>query len=362
MPPKSSVKPRPKKSKPRALHREPSLWGKLTHTLTAEWRVITRAAAPVLATELNMGTVRTLLRHPSFAIGVVFVMWGASVPLTKLALFEMGPASFLFLRMVIASVALFPFALRYRQTFTMKEELSLFFSAIIGMAIHIYLIYLALPSVSSINVPVINALSPFILVLLARMFLGEKIKKNKYFGMAFGLAGVMVITLVPLWLNRDSVLGIYSATRFSSFYGDLIIFISAFFGTIGTLLIKPIRHIPGYIITFWQCAITAVAVLPIAISEVPSTFVPTMSPMVLVALAYTGIFSTVIGYSLFNQELHKVQASDIALLSYLSPIGALMLGIPLLHEIPDMWFIIGAAFVLYGVWIAEGRMRRKANA
>jgi len=43
----------------------------------------------------------------------------------------------------------------------------------------------------------------------------------------------------------------------------------------------------------------------------------------------------------------------VGLLSYLSPIGALFLAVPLLGEWPDIWFVVGTALVLYGVWLAE---------
>lgn len=312
-----------------------------------------------LKKEMDLITLKTIIKHPSFGLAVAFLIWGASAPITKLALFEIGPASLLFLRMVVSSVILFPFALRQKYTFAVKDEVYVFLSAIFGVGVHIYLIYLALPSVSSVNVPVINALSPFLFVLLAWIFFREKVGKRKYFGMIFGFLGAFVITTLPvIFPDTKNVLGVYSPVKLAPSLGDLIILISVVFGTIGSILIKPIRHIPGHIITFWQSAVIAVAILPLAISEVPSDFVPTMSIYVIFAILFTAIANTVVAYTIYNESLHRVKASDVGLLSYLAPVSALLIAVPLLGEWPSIWFVMGTILVLYGVWIAERKVRK----
>ena len=306
-----------------------------------------------LKKEVTLLTVKNFMRHPAFGLGMAFIIWGASVPVTKLALQEIGPASFLFLRMVLATIILFPFALKQKGAFTVREELHIFFSAILGIGVHIYLIYLALPSVASINVPVINALSPFLLVILSYVFFREKIHKHKYYGMIFGFLGALVITVLPVVFGSNNVLGTYSSAKFSPFFGDIIILISALFGTFGIILIKPVKHIPGHIITFWQSAVVAISILPLAIAEIPRNFIPTMSPFVFFAVLFVAILNSVVAYSIYNESVHKLEASEVGLLSYLSPIGALLLAVPLLGEWPDIWFVLGTVLVLYGVWLAE---------
>jgi drug/metabolite transporter (DMT)-like permease len=306
-----------------------------------------------LRTEVNLTTIKKLLVKPGFCLAVVFLIWGASVPIAKTALREIGPASFLFLRMVIACLALFPFVFKSQSKFKSRDEMNIFLAALSGVGLHIYLIYLALPSVSSVNVPIINALSPFLLVFLGWIFLKEKIHRRKYFGMFFGFFGVIVITVIPsLGVNTD-VLGVYSHIKLSPLAGDLVIFVSAVFGVLGTMLVKSIKQISSLTITFWQSAVVAIAILPFAIMEIPSEFIPTISPAVIVALLFTGILNSAVGYTLYNHYIHKLQTTDIGLLSYLSPIGALLFAIPLLGEFPDIWFVIGSVLILYGVWVAE---------
>ncbi|MFO0703789.1 MAG: DMT family transporter [Patescibacteria group bacterium] len=312
-----------------------------------------------LKKEVTLLSVKNMAKHPAFTLAIAFIVWGASIPITKLALNEIGPASFLFLRMVIASVVLFPFALRQKGSFKVKEELYIFFSAIFGIGAHIYLIYLALPSVTSINVPVINALSPFLLVLLSYIFFREKIHKQKYFGMAFGFLGALVITVIPVLTGSSNVLGVYQSAKFSPYYGDLIIFISACFGSIGTLLVKPIKHIPGHIITFWQSAVVAIAILPMAIAEMPHNFMPTVSGFVVFAVLFVALLNSVFAYSVHNENVHKLESSEVGLLSYLSPIGALFVAMPLIGEVPDIWFVLGTILVLYGVWLAERKVTKR---
>lgn len=310
-----------------------------------------------LKQEISLVTLKNISRHPAFGLGLVSLIWGASVPITKVALFEIGPASLLFLRMSIASIILFPIVVREHHHFTYKEEINLFLSSVIGIGAPIYLIYFALPSVTSLNVPVIHAMSPFLLVILGWIFFREKIQKNKYYGMILSFAGAFVITALPQMMAKSDVLGVFSYSKMSASGGYFIIILSCVLAAVGTMLIKPLKHISGPVMAFWQSAIVAVVMLPMAIAEVPSNFISTLSPMTLFAILYVAVLSSVVGYTIYNNSVHKLQMSEIGLLSYLAPIGALVIAMPLLHEMPDIWFVIGSILVILGVWVAEKKSK-----
>ncbi len=315
------------------------------------------AVEKFLKQEISLVTFKNLAKHPAFGLGLVSIIWGASVPITKVALFEIGPASLLFLRMSVAAIILFPIVVREHHHFTRKEEIHLFLSSVVGIGVPIYLIYLALPSVTSLNVPVIGALSPFLLVILGWIFFRERIQKNKYYGMMLSFAGALVITVLPQMMHDPKVLGVFSFAKMPATGGYLIIILSCILGAIGTLLIKPLKHISGAVMAFWQAAIIAIVFLPLAIAEVPSNFIPTLSPMTVFAIFYVAVISSVVGYTIYNDSVHKLQMSEIGLLSYLSPVGALVIAGPLLHEMPDIWFFIGSILVILGVWIAEKKSK-----
>jgi len=319
------------------------------------------------------GGIRHLLHSSIVAIVIANLIWGMAAPITKLALTEIGPIALLFLRMIIASLILFPFVLRHEYRFSTREQFFIAISGIFGIFIPIALINIALPLVPSINLPIINSISPFILVILAYVFFHEKVSRNKYIGMAFGLLGVTCITAFPILFKQPGeVLGIFSdsfgvlvtplSPTTAAVVGNLLMLIAVLFGSVGTILIKQVKHIPGHVIAFWQFALISCLVLPFALFENASLFNMTIGINGLVGVLFLGIFSSVVAYSLHNSAIQKSTMADVGLLSYVSPIGALVIAVPFLHEYPNIWFIIGSALVLFGVWFAERKIVRRIKS
>lgn len=323
----------------------------------------------------RFGKEANRLHNPYVALVVAYLIWGVVAPISKLTLGEIGPFTLLLFRSVITALILLPFIVRHRMSFTLHEQSFIAISAVFEIFLHITLIYIALPLIPSINLPIISSISPFIFVILARIFLREKVGMNKYYGMAFGLFGVICITILPALFPRSGdVLGLSSDALASlrllglqnahlspaqiTWLGNGLLVLGVVVGSVGPLFIKPIRHIPGQLITFWQFALVACITLPFALLESPDLFIPHITMNGVLGVLYISVLSSVVAYSLFNSSLQKTKAADIGLLSYISPLSALLVGIPLLHEYPDLWFIIGAALVLFGVWIAERKTRR----
>lgn len=316
------------------------------------------------------------LKNPYIALAVAYLIWGATAPISKLTLTEVGPFSLLLIRTVIASLILLPFALKQKITFTFHEQTFIALSAFLSVFLHILLFYIALPLVPSINAPIIGAISPFLFVVMARMFLGEHASPRKYYGMFFGLAGVFCITVLPFLLPQsDDVLGV-STTFLASlralglaeadlsgaqlrWLGNCLLLLGVFVGAAGPLFLKSLRHFPSVVIAFWQFALVACFTLPFALLESPDLYLTTISLTGVLGILYIAIPSSVVAYSLYNHGLQNTKAADVGLFSYLAPISALMVGVPLLKEYPDLWFIIGSSLVLLGVWIAERRIRHK---
>jgi len=319
--------------------------------------------------------INKLAHNPFVALAIAYLIWGVAAPISKLTLGEVAPFTLLFYRTVITALVLLPFIVSHKITLTLHEQLFVALSGIFSIFFHITLIYIALPLIPSINLPIIASMSPFIFVLLSRIFLREKVGINKYYGMGLGLLGVLCITILPvLFPKPGEVLGISTQilaslrllglenanlpTTTITWIGNGLLIISVFIGSLGSLFIKPIRHLPGQLITFWQFAIVACITLPLALLESPDLFVSQMSLNGVLGIGYISIFSSVVAYSLYNSGLQETKAADVGLFSYLSPIAALLVGIPLLHEYPDLWFIMGARLVLFGVWVAEKKTRK----
>jgi drug/metabolite transporter (DMT)-like permease len=73
-------------------------------------------------------------------------------------------------------------------------------------------------------------------------------------------------------------------------------------------------------------------------------------------LFYGLFFSSATAYGLYYFGLSKIKAEEIGLFSYIDPVIAIIIAAPLLGEIPDNFFILGALFIFWGIYIAERRI------
>lgn len=310
-------------------------------------------------------TIRKLMKfpvhHPCTMILVANLIWGASAPITKITLVEISPSTFLFLRMFMGTIILLPFAWVYRVKMTMHEQLFVFLSGFFGVFLNIILFYGGMPAIPSINAPMIGAIGPLMLALLARVLLKERLSSPKYIGMGLGFVGVLCISVLPiLFPTATDVLGIQSVFGTSPLMGNIAMVLATLSGVLGVLFIKPITHIPGHIIAFWQFAISSAFAFPLALSEGISTQIHAIGFNSAIGIVYAGLLSSVVAYTLYNQGLHRIAASESSLFSYISPIAAVVVAVPLLHEYPSRWFIIGSILVAFGVWVAERRHNAKS--
>lgn len=98
------------------------------------------------------------------------------------------------------------------------------------------------------------------------------------------------------------------------------------------------------------------------------TFIPFMIPELqkwsfssLNANGWTGIifgifFSSALAYGLFIYGISKIEAQEAGIFTYIDPVIAVLLAIPLLGEYPTPPFFIGSFFVFVGILIAERRL------
>lgn len=85
-------------------------------------------------------------------------------------------------------------------------------------------------------------------------------------------------------------------------------------------------------------------------------FLPHLSVPGIVGITYGSVFSTLIAYYFLYWGLKYVKASEVSVFTYIDPVSAVLVAIPLLHEIPSPIFISGAFLVFFGIFIAEGRI------
>ena len=275
------------------------------------------------------------------------IIWGAASPIFKFALQNISPFTLAFIRFYGATLILLPFAYPYLKIHK-KDYLKIFWLSFFGVTVNISFFFLGLKYAPSINAPIIASSGPIFIYLFSIFLLKEKPHFKVLLGLIVSLIGVLVIIGQPfLEGNIDGQL-----------IGNLFL-ILATLGSVGHIIIsKEILHdYHPSTIAFWSFLIGTITFLPFLIWEI-------MAGHNIYALDYRGVIGIVFGiflssalaYTLFEYGIKYINAQDVGIFTYIDPLAAILIAVPLLGEHITSIYLLGAFLVFGGIFIAEGRL------
>ncbi len=205
------------------------------------------------------------------------------------------------------------------------------------------LFYFAFSNTTIANAVLTHYTAPVFVAILAPLLLKERINKTTWLA--------IVISSIGLWL----ILG-GKKTGIDISHGDrehLGIIAGAMSGLAYAFLILIVRKIAplfsSLFIIFVQNGIVALILLPFVINiHLSLQFIP--------YLATLGVVHSTIAPLLYVQGFRSVKAHEAAILGYLEPVGAIILALIFLREIPGFQALLGGALILYsGYMILRSR-------
>lgn len=275
------------------------------------------------------------------------IIWGAASPIFKWSLEGIEPFTLGFLRFTIAAALLIPFTIG---KFKIQKEdyLKLGLLSLVGITFAISLFFFGLRLTESINVPIIASSGPIFIIFFSWLILKEKPKSKVILGTIISLVGVIVIVLQPLL--REGIDGTIT--------GNILIVLSMLAGVMHIILSKELmKKYDTATITFWSFTISAVGFAPLTLYEASQGFsIADITPQGFTGVIFGALLSSFIAYYLFYWALKYFPASETGLFVYLDPIIAILIAMPLLGEIPNSLYWLGAILVFKGIYIAEGRL------
>jgi drug/metabolite transporter (DMT)-like permease len=205
------------------------------------------------------------------------------------------------------------------------------------------LLYQALKYTTASHIALINGLSPLITLFLAAIFLGERITTNRIFGGMISLLGVYLV------ISNGTTLFL---TQLNINIGDLIGLLCAFlWGLYSVLSQVATRHRS----TLSATSISTWMALPMLVSLTSFEWInnpPNLTPPVILAAVYIGIFPTVIAFSLWNESVRRVGAGHAMAFYNMLPIYGSLIGVIFLRENISWSFLMGGVLVISGSLIA----------
>lgn len=278
------------------------------------------------------------------AIVAANVLGGVSYPAQKVALEGLPPATVTLVRNLVALVVLFVLVRRRgtRAKWERRDRLRVGAIGVFAFALPMWLGIVGVELAGASSGSILILLEPVTIVVLAGLFLGERITGLRVLGVALGLAGALVIVLEGA--SWSELLAGEHLT------GNLILALHGILWGLYTPLAKPLsaRH-DALELCLRVTTVGVLVLVPLAALELSGW---SRGPELLPALGWTvalGLFVSFGSTWLWLWALSHLDASRVAGFVFLQPLAGVLVGVGLLGEQLSSATLAGAALIVAGV-------------
>lgn len=281
------------------------------------------------------------------AFAVMSVIWGIPYLFIKIAVDDgVPPASVAFGRIALGAAVLFPVAQRARVLSSLRGHWRWIAAyALAEIALPFVLIPFGEQHVASSLSAILIATTPLNVALLALWFdPSERPTRTRLIGLLVGFGGVVAFV------------GIDVAGRPGELLGTVAILGAAAGYATGAMLIKlRLSETDPRAIMTASLVLAALALAPLAAVSLPQA-VPSASAIS--AIAVLGLVCTAAGFVIFVYLVAEAGPARAVVVTFISPVVAVGLGVALLGERPGTGAIAGLLLILAGSWLStHGRLR-----
>lgn len=257
------------------------------------------------------------------------------------------PISLAALRWSTATFVILPFAapIIWRERAILRRHLPhLIISALIGITVFNSFIYIAAHTTDALNMTLIATTTPAFVVVLARIFLGEPITRNRMIGLISAVVGI--ITLVTR--------GDYTVLRDLAFrVGDIWMLAAGFLWAVYSIhLKKKPQEINQYAYLGTTFFIGLLPLIPAALLEQAYYPAWSLTPTAIGAVLYIGVGASLISYILWTKAVTIVGPTTSSFIYYSLPAFCGIEAYFILGETATWAHAIGFVFIFGGILVA----------
>jgi drug/metabolite transporter (DMT)-like permease len=275
------------------------------------------------------------------------VIWSGNFVIASSFVDDLPPVTLAALRWGTATVCFVPFVLgRMRREWPAIREnmLPLCAAAFTGVTVFNTLIYHSARTTDTVNLALLASTTPVFVVLLSRLFLGERISAFRAVGLAVAICGMVAIA------TRGDI-EVLRELRFRS--GDLTMLLAGLLWAVYSILIR--RRSPSvsqlsYLgVTF---LIGVIPLIPAAIIEQQFRPAWELTPGIIGAALYTGLGASLAAFFLWNSAVSLIGPGTASLFQYLTPVFSGITAYLLLGQPVTIWHGVGFVLIFTGVVLA----------
>jgi len=272
------------------------------------------------------------------------VVWSSTWLVIKIGLRDLPPISYAGIRFLIAIIVLL--AVSAGQVRLLPQRGSnyavLAFTGVLMFAVNYGLLFWGELHVSSGLAAVLQATIPMFGMIFAHLMLpDEPLRLHKLIGALLALGGVAMICERLLGFNG-----------FMAFWGGLGIVFGAAGAAFSNVLLKArVIQLAPAMIAAWQMIFGAAPLLVtgFVVEGNPARF--HWSALSIFCLLYLAVIGSALTFLLLYWLLPRMTVANLQAISLVTPPGAMALGWAIGGEKFSLWSLVGACFVLTGVWM-----------
>lgn len=281
---------------------------------------------------------------------VLSVLWGGSFFFNEIALKEIPPLTLSMLRVSGAALVFWIFVLATSRHIPRNPRLwgAFFIMGVLNNAIPFSLIAFAQTEIASSLASIIISTTPLFVVVIAGVVLpDERLTPQRLLSVIIGLAGV-VIMIGPSVLRGigGDVLAQFAMLGAAFFYASSTVYARRF---------KEEGLTPSVLVT-GQVTMSSLLLIPTALYFDQPLSIGLPSGDVIAAVLGVTFLSTVLAYILYFKILSASGATNVALVAFLIPVSAILLGVGILGESLTVIQVAGMASIALGLAIMDGRL------
>lgn len=280
----------------------------------------------------------------------IYVIWGSTYMLNKIAVLELPAFMLAGLRFVIAGILIFIICkvlglpIKITTTQLKNTVIAGFLFLTFGNGVVVWALKFIDTGFAALEI----SAQPLVVLILMRIIQGKKIQTMSLVGVVLGFIGIYLLVSQKEIINQEN-----------SILGMILIFLAMISWGYGSLFVGK-ADLPSnfFVNTGYQMLTGGILMLIISVFLGENWTSPLeWSGKVQLSMVLLILFGSIVAFTSFNYLLRVVSPEKVATSTYVNPIIALLLGWYFLNEQITLQSVIAAVILLTGVYFINSKKK-----
>lgn len=284
------------------------------------------------------------------AFFAIYVIWGSTYLLNKIAVAQLAPFMLAGIRFLTAGILIFIIALLMGKSLRISKK-QFFNTALAGFLFLSFgngVVVWALKYVDSNFAALEISAQPLVILLMMWLIQGKKIQPMSMVGVGLGILGMYLL------INQNTVVEEENALA-----GILMIFSAMLAWAYGSLFVGKADLPPNYFVNTGFQMVTGGSILCLMSFVFQEAWLPYQAweSKTLISMVLLIVFGSILAFTSFNYLLKVVSPEKVATNTYVNPIVAMFLGWYFLDEAITAQSVVAAVILLTGVYFINSKKK-----